>query len=62
MGQEWEVRACHIYREANECADALVKRGTQQQQLLKIYHECPSFVYHFIVRDLAGLESSRLCT
>ena len=51
----------HIYREANECADALTKRGTHQQNLLTVYSTCPSFVYVKYVRDLAGLRVTRLC-
>ena len=61
MEQDWEVEACYIYREANGCANALAKQGTHQQQLLSIYTTCPSFVYSCLVRDLAGLGSSRLC-
>ena len=51
----------HIYREANECVDALTKRGAYQQQLLFVYSTCPSFVYLCYVRDLAGLGVNRLC-
>ena len=61
IGQVWEVQARHIYHEANKCADALAKQGTHQQHLLTIYNTCPNFVYHCLVRDLAGLGSSRLC-
>ena len=60
MEQNWEVQARNIYREANGCADALAKLGAHQQQLLSIY-TCPNFVYHFLIRDLAGLGSNRLC-
>ena len=28
--QAWEVQVHHIYREANECVDALAKRGNHQ--------------------------------
>ncbi|KAK9986891.1 hypothetical protein SO802_031842 [Lithocarpus litseifolius] len=34
----WVVQACHVYYEANECANALAKRGNYQQQLLTIYN------------------------
>ena len=51
----------HIYREANECVDALTKRGAYQQQLLSVYSTCPSFVYLCYVRDLTGLGVNRLC-
>ena len=58
MGQAWEVQAHHIYCEENECANALAKRGTHQQHLLTVYNTCPSFVYHYLVKDLASLGSS----
>ena len=61
MDQDWEVQVQHIYREANECADALAKWGTHQQNLLFVYSICPSFVYLYYVRDLAGLGVNRIC-
>ena len=51
----------HVYREANVCVDALAKRGAHQQHILSVYSSCPSFVYVCYVRDLAGLEATRLC-
>ena len=60
MEKAWEVQAHHIYCEADGCAEALAKRGIHQQHLLSIYTTCPSFVYHCLVRDLAGLKSNRL--
>ena len=61
MDQDWVMQVQHIYREANECADALTKRGTHQQNLLTVYSSCPNFVYVYYVRDLAGLGVNRLC-
>ena len=51
----------HIYREANECADALAKQGAHQQHLLSVYSTYPSFVYLCYVRDLADLGVNILC-
>ena len=51
----------HIYREANECVDALTKRGAYQQQLLSVYNICLNFVYLCYARDLASLGVNRLC-
>ena len=56
------MRVQHIYRETNECADTLAKRGTHQRNLLTVYSNCPSFVYVCYVRDFAGLGVTRLCT
>ena len=61
MDWDWMVQVHHIYREANACANALVKWGIQQQNLLFVYTGCPSFVYMYYVKDLAGLGSIRLC-
>ena len=61
LEQDWEVRIQHIYREANECANALAKQGTHQRNLLAVYSTCPSFVYVCYVRDLASLGVTRLC-
>ena len=51
----------HVYREANACANALVKRGAHQYHVLSVYSSCPSFVYVCFVRDMAGLGSNRIC-
>ena len=61
MDWDWVVQVHHIYHEANACADALAKRGTQQLNLLCVYNSCPSFVYMYYVKDLAGLGSILLC-
>ena len=61
MDRDWEVQVQHIYREANACVDALVKQGTHQQNLLSVYNGCPSFVYMYYVKDIAGLGSTRMC-
>ena len=34
---DWTVQVCHIFRKANGCADALAKRGHQQQCILEVY-------------------------
>ena len=52
---------CHIFHEANGCADALAKRGNQQQCLLEICNTCPDFVYEPFVWDMKNLGTSRLC-
>ena len=51
----------HVYREANECADALAKRGTSQRTVETIYEHCPTFVDVLYIRDLAALGETRLC-
>ena len=61
MDREWVVQVQHVYCEANACADALAKWGTHQHELLSMYNGCPSFVYMYYVKDLAGLGSTRLC-
>ena len=49
----------HVYREANGCADILVKQGTRQQPLVCVYSTCPSFVTVAYIRDLTGLEETK---
>ena len=61
MDQNWEVQVQHIYREANECANALAKREAHLRHLLSVYSTCPSFVYLCYVKDMAGLGVNRLC-
>ena len=61
MVQAWKVQVHYIYREANACVDALVRRGNHQYQVLTIYDTCPSFVQLCFVRNMVGLGSSSLC-
>ena len=61
LDRDWEVHVLHVYCEANASADALVKRGTRQQNLMDVYSECPNFVDVSYVRDLTGLGDTRLC-
>ena len=61
LDRDWEVRVLHVYRETNACADALAKRGTHQHHALSVYSSCPSFVYVYYIRDMAGLGTNRLC-
>ena len=61
MNQDWVVQVQHIYRETNACVDDSTKRRTRQQNHLSGYNSCPSFAYMYYVRDLAGLEITRLC-
>ena len=60
MDQDWVVQVQHIYRETNACANTLAKQGTHQQNLLFVYNGCPSFVYMYYVKDIAGLGSTRM--
>ena len=50
----------HVYREANDCADALPKRGIRQQIRMTVYSDCPTFVHVLYIRDGSGLGKSRL--
>ena len=61
LDQGWEVHVHHVYREANGCADALVKRGTRQQTRMVVYSDCPTFAHVIYVRDGSDLGDFRLC-
>ena len=60
MDRDWVAQVQPIYCEANVCTNALAKRGTHQQNLLSVYNGCPSFVYMYYVKDIAGLGSTRM--
>ena len=61
MERDKNVQVYHIFREANDCMDALTKRGNQQQCILKNYDTCPSFVYVTFVWDMEHLGTTILC-
>ena len=51
----------HIFREADGYADALVKRGNQQQCLLENYDTCLAFVYMAFVGNMEHIGTTRMC-
>ena len=61
MEHDWTIQVCHIFYEANGWADALGKRGNQQQYFLEIYDTCLAFVYVPFVWDMENLGTTRMC-
>ena len=59
--RDWAVQLYHIFCETNGCANALVKRGNQQQCLLETYDTCPSFVYMVFVWNMEHIGTTRMC-
>nr|POF23426.1 hypothetical protein CFP56_07338 [Quercus suber] len=60
-GEDTKVKIRHCFREANQCADKLAKKGAFQSQDFVIYVDPPSDIYMLMYFDSIGLYYERLC-
>jgi len=56
----WEVRICHIFREANFCADTLANLACDGGSSLIIYEQCLVQMRLCVLADYVGLATSHL--
>ena len=52
LSRAWTVLPRHIFRETNNIADGLAKRGVMQRNSLVKYAQCPTFVINPYIWDL----------
>lgn len=57
---EWEIKICHLYREANLCEDALANMSFDSEDTLQVFELCPSQISHLISVDVIGVSTPRL--
>lgn len=57
---EWQVRVCHIYREANAVADGQASLGCTHGGDLIIYDSPPPSIRNLLDADLLGVSTPRL--
>jgi ribonuclease HI len=57
---EWEVKIAHVYREANQCADALATAGCQLDREIIFYEDCPTLLKDIVLADVMGIAIPRL--
>ena len=60
LDMDWEVVVNHIYREANQCADALAKLGGSLDANLVLFDACPPQFSHLLAADVLGITIPRL--
>lgn len=51
---EWEIVVGHVYREENQCADALARNGIVLSEDMCFYDTCPPHIKHLLDADLLG--------
>ena len=56
----WTVDIGHVWREANQCADRLAKRGASQNEREILYDTCPTFLLQCLHWDSMSFVSSRV--
>ena len=60
LQRQWVVQVTHVLREANSSADVLAKIGTEQQDVLKLWHDPPNDVLPSLLSDRLGVILTRL--
>lgn len=60
LEMEWEIKICHLYREANCCADALTNMSCDSDDALQVFELCLSQISHLIFVDVIGVSTPRL--
>ena len=58
LSRAWTVLPRHIFREANNIADGLAKRGVMQRNSLVKYAQCPTFVINLYIWDILEKKST----
>ena len=56
-----QTRCKHVYREANRCADFLVKVGTSIEGDFIVFHSPPVDLISILEDDVIGVHVNRLC-
>jgi len=60
LEMEWEIKICHLHREANCCADALANMSCDSDDALQVFELCLSQISHLIFVDVIGVSTPRL--
>jgi ribonuclease HI len=60
LEKDWKVEISHVYREANNCADALTNIGCSHAFNFEFYACCPASVSDVFNLDMRGNTTSRL--
>ena len=53
MAWDWIVKVFHIYREANQCADILAKKGHSIATGVTLFESAPAFLSHVFFGDIS---------
>lgn len=56
----WTLSFRHVYREANQCADRLAKKGSSSSDLLVTWPSCPSPLRSLLLADALKVPTLRL--
>jgi hypothetical protein len=54
LALDWEVHISHLYREANQCADALANMGCELSCNIVYFDVCQNRIKHLFVSDSLG--------
>jgi hypothetical protein len=55
LQMEWDVKACHIYREANRYVDTLAQIYCELVSSVIFYDSCPTQITHIFLDDKAEI-------
>jgi hypothetical protein len=54
LRQNWIVKICHLYREADHCAGVLANLACDGDLNLIVYEQCPAQISSIYLADLVG--------
>jgi ribonuclease HI len=57
---DWEIIACHSYREANACADALANMRCDHSSKLRVYDQCHASLSTLLQADVMRITTPRV--
>jgi hypothetical protein len=59
LKDDWEVSIKHLYREANNLADALANYSFSTKDKFCFFADCPGFCKHILDADVIGVTTPR---
>ena len=60
LALDWEVKVLHVYRESNQCADALATIGCMLNKEVIYYTACPIEIRDLMLADELGITTPRI--
>ncbi|KAJ1396409.1 Ribonuclease H domain [Sesbania bispinosa] len=59
LSKDWSVTILHTFREGNQSADCLAKRGVHAESAFEVLHLPPAELKDLLLADARGMEFSR---
>jgi hypothetical protein len=57
---DWEVNVQHVYRESNQCVNALANISCNMLTDVCFFESCPSQISHLMITDMLRIASPKV--